>query len=435
MQAVNFSERICAPNRIFLCFLIISFLFELCRADIIAIEPGESIQAAIDMASPGDVIMVKSGTYNECINMNKPLTLNGMDVGNGMPILLNEGDSNKSVITLNSNGCIIKGMNIKNSKNYALNILSSRNVVDSNTIIGGDTAIYLMASMSNIITNNNISVDKNFGHGLVAMQSFNNTIRSNTIRFSGLSSDGINLVRSTSNVISYNRIMGNGLIGGSGISTRGSQYNIMKNNWIETRGLWGSSIYICASDDNSLESNKVEHSDFSGSGISVYLSSRNEILNNTACSKGQLNCEGIFLRRSKNNNISANRVYSTGWYGSGVTLLFSKENKLMENEANNSTHGIYLGESEKNNIEYNIAQHNSDNDIYIDFFCPYTSVKRNTGSLYIVEPRWSNIEDNSGSIKEFNVEFPDEVPIFTLADINDIIYNLSQFILVRFSET
>jgi parallel beta-helix repeat protein len=326
-------------------------------------------------------------------------------------------------------------MIIKNSKNYAINILSSRNVVDSNTIIGGDTAIYLGVSMSNIITHNNISVDKNFGHGLVAMQSFNNTIKSNTIRFSGLSSNGINLVRSTSNVISDNKIMGNGWIGGSGISTRGSQYNILKNNWIKTRGIYGSGIYIGASDDNSLEGNKVEHSDFSGSGITIYFSSRNNVSNNTACSKGQLDCAGVFLRWSNYNTIYANRVYSTGWEGSGVTLIFSNENKLAKNDANNSSYGIYLGESDKNNVEYNIAQHNSDHDIYIDFFCVDTSIKHNTASLYIVEPRWSHIEDNFGSVKELNVEFPDEVPIFTLADITDLIYNISQFILVRFNAT
>jgi parallel beta-helix repeat protein len=367
--------------------------------------------------------------------MNKPLTLYGKDEGNGMPILLNEGESNESAITLNSNGCIIKGMNIKNSKNYAIYILSNRNRIDGNTIKGGDAAIYLKVSMSNIITHNNIIVDKNFGHGIVAFQSFNNTIQSNNINFSGLLSDGINLVRSSSNFITDNNIMGNGLIGSSGISTRGSNYNILKNNLIETSGLYGSSIYLGSSDENSLEDNKVEHRDFSGSGITIYFSSGNKILNNTACSRGSINCAGIFLRWSNSNNISANRAYSTGWCGSGVTLLLSKENTLMGNEANNSTHGIYLGESEKNNVEYNIAQHNSDNDIYIDFFCVGTSIKHNTASIYIVEPRWSHIDHNSGIMKEFIVEFPDEVPIFTFADITDLIYNISQFIRVRFSET
>ena len=401
---------------------------------VIKVGPGESIQASIDTASPGDVIMVRSGTYNECININKPLTVFGMDEGNGMPILLNEGDNNRDIITLNSNGCIIRGMIIKNHKNCAINILSSHNLVDGNTINGGDTAIYLRMSMSNIITHNNISVDKILGHGLVAMQSFNNTIKSNTIRFSGLASNGIYLVGSTNNVISDNKIMGKSLIGGSGISTRDAQYNILKNNWIETSGLWGSCIYIGTSVDNSVENNKVEHRDFSGSGITIYFSSRNNISNNTAYSRGQLNCNGIFLRWSNDNTISANKVCGIGWEGSGVTLLFSKENKLVKNEASNSSSGIYLGDSGKNKVEDNIVQHNSDHDIYIDFFCPDNSIKHNTASLYIVEPRWSHIEDNIGSVTEFNVEEPDQVPIFTFDQITDLIYNISKFILNQFIE-
>lgn len=416
-----------------LCAAIIA-LVVLGEGAVVKVGPCESIQATINMASPGDVIMVRSGTYNECININKPLTIFGMDEGNGMPILLNEGDDNKSIITLNSSGCIIKGMIIKNPKNCAINILSNYNLVDGNTIIGGDTAIYLSRSMSNVITHNNISVDKIFGRALIAVQSFNNTIEGNIICFSGLASNGIYLVRSNKNIILDNKISGNSSIGGSGISTRDAQYNILKNNWIETCGLWGSCIYIGTSVDNSLENNKVEHRDSFGSGITIYFSSRNNISNNTAYSKGKLSCNGIFLRWSTDNGIYANKACGIGWEGSGVTLLFSEENELVKNEASNGYYGIYLGDSGKNKVEYNIAQRNSDHDIYIDFFCPDNSIKHNTASLYVVEPRWSHLEDNSGRVTEFVVDFPDQVPIFTFSQIMDLIYNTSQLILGHFIE-
>ena len=41
------------------------------------VNPGDSIQRAIDNASPGEVICIRAGTYQEGINIMKPLTLRG----------------------------------------------------------------------------------------------------------------------------------------------------------------------------------------------------------------------------------------------------------------------------------------------------------------------------------------------------------------------
>ncbi|MBN8767241.1 MAG: nitrous oxide reductase family maturation protein NosD [Thiobacillus sp.] len=49
------------------------------RADILTVQPGQSIGAAIAQARPGDEIRVERGLYRENLLIDKPLTLKGID--------------------------------------------------------------------------------------------------------------------------------------------------------------------------------------------------------------------------------------------------------------------------------------------------------------------------------------------------------------------
>jgi len=49
------------------------------RADILTMQPGQSIGAAIAQARPGDEIRVERGLYRENLQIDKPLTLKGID--------------------------------------------------------------------------------------------------------------------------------------------------------------------------------------------------------------------------------------------------------------------------------------------------------------------------------------------------------------------
>ncbi|MBN8762307.1 MAG: copper ABC transporter substrate-binding protein [Thiobacillus sp. 63-78] len=49
------------------------------RADILTVQPGQSIGAAIAQARPGDEIRVERGLYRENLQIDKPLTLKGID--------------------------------------------------------------------------------------------------------------------------------------------------------------------------------------------------------------------------------------------------------------------------------------------------------------------------------------------------------------------
>jgi len=45
----------------------------------IQVYPGQSIQEAINTASPGDTLIIHEGTYNEKLVVNKSLTIMGVD--------------------------------------------------------------------------------------------------------------------------------------------------------------------------------------------------------------------------------------------------------------------------------------------------------------------------------------------------------------------
>jgi len=81
--------------------MIAGFLLSiLAQASVISIQPGESIQAAIDEASPGDIIEIQTGIYNESINVTKRLVLKGIPSDGKRPIIDACGRNNAVTIRL-----------------------------------------------------------------------------------------------------------------------------------------------------------------------------------------------------------------------------------------------------------------------------------------------------------------------------------------------
>ena len=75
----------------------------------LGVAPGQSIQAAIDQAQPGDVIEVQRARYRENLRIDKPLTLRGVD----RPTV--DGSGQGDTIRVTAPDVVIEGMIVANS--------------------------------------------------------------------------------------------------------------------------------------------------------------------------------------------------------------------------------------------------------------------------------------------------------------------------------
>ena len=83
-------------------------------AGVITVNPGESIQAAINAAHPGDTILISPGTYTESLSLTKPVSLTGVS---SATVVINGGHLQRAIdvtgTTIN-HSVIISGLTVAN---------------------------------------------------------------------------------------------------------------------------------------------------------------------------------------------------------------------------------------------------------------------------------------------------------------------------------
>jgi parallel beta-helix repeat protein len=251
------------------------------------------IQDAINASNPGDTLEVRSGTYYENVNIDKQLTLIGVDTSGGMPVV--DGESGNAII-FSAEGITLDGFEVINKGSLSCVTLyySSNNMIVNNivfTVGNGYCGFWLYNSNNNMFINNKIS---NMGTGIylddysnnntlidntassnmdgihLGHYSNSNTLINNNLKYN--SDYGIWLEYSSNNIIADNYVSDNGYTGIKFTSSNNNKLtnNIVSNNW--------ESIWFCYSDNNMLINNVISNSN---TGIGISRSSNNEIyLNN-----------------------------------------------------------------------------------------------------------------------------------------------------------
>jgi parallel beta-helix repeat protein len=241
--------------------------------------PFATIQYAVNLAAPGDTILVSGGTYVGCRietsgGQNLPKTLKAAA---GASVLINApgpGNKHNSILEVENFGAtvtdwVISGFEVANSPKYGIDVRVTDRITVENNHVHNSTATGIFTAFSNHVVIQNNETDHNGEHGIYQSNSSVYPII-NGNRTHDNASSGIHMNGDISEQ------PGNGLV----------EFATVENNVIWNNGLSGGSGINCDGVDSSLFRNNLLYNNHA-SGISLYAidgahgSSNNQVFNNT----------------------------------------------------------------------------------------------------------------------------------------------------------
>ncbi|MEJ2240849.1 MAG: NosD domain-containing protein [Candidatus Bathyarchaeota archaeon] len=296
-----------------------------------------TIQDAIDNAVEGDTIFVKTGVYDEILQIEKSLSL----VGENQETTIINGHNRGPVVYIHKDEVNISNFTILNGDTPASKSSSAQYFPYSTRLAG----VHVSSAGHCFVMNNKIM---NSGCGIWLYDSVNNQIVGNDIINN---SNGVKIQSSARNIIGDNYILNSWA--GISFSSTSSKDNILRTNNLvnNSASLYFSSIFLYSSFDNDID----ESNTINGKPIIFWIDRHNSNVPSNAGDVILVNCTAITVNYSDPNyklgiiffNTNSSSISNTN---SNINLLNSYDNSIADN-----TFSLSMQSSSRNAVIRNIG--------------------------------------------------------------------------------
>ncbi|GAA0879841.1 right-handed parallel beta-helix repeat-containing protein [Algoriphagus jejuensis] len=286
-------------------FMLILSGSALVLAEVIRVSPGESIQAAVDRAAPGDTLTIASGTYLESgIVIRKPLVL----LGERYPVL--DGNKEGNVLLIAAENVTIQGLKIANTGKSNLD----------------DSAAIKFFDSKNCVVKDNILENAFFGlhfSNSSGMTIIDNKIHTDAVREFDVG-NGIHLWKCENSFIGNNEVSGHR----DGIYLEFVTHTQAKGNFVEKNMRYG--LHFMFAHDNSYIRNTFRNN---GAGVAVMYTKNVLMKENRFEENWGPSSYGILLKDISDSEVVGNIFLknSVGIYMEGSSRIKFTGNSFSEN--------------------------------------------------------------------------------------------------------
>jgi len=340
-------------SAIFLISCLAALAGSVAGAQEFRVSPNQSLQQAIAMSRPGDIIRVAHGTYRGVL----AVPVSGITmIGEGTPTL--DGEGKGTAVLILGKGVILRGFHITNSgqspygDDSGIKLMNTTAcTIEDNVIDRVYHGVYLQNSPGNTVRRNRITGASPPGHyegwgdGIHAWKSSGNHFESNAV---SLFRDGFYLEFANNTRIDHNKSFDNRRYGLHFMFMDDSRFvfNEFRHNQAGTVLMYSKRILV---ENNSFSDNRGPV----GAGV-LFRDNNDSILRNNRLTN---NTVGLFMDGANRNRVEGNLIAGNGW---GVQLYSSSI-------GNNLTGNTFYA----NNYEVAVDMRNSRNTLEGNYWSGY----------------------------------------------------------------